>query len=71
MEVGDENLKRFFSQTLSLLDERERRLMAAAVVEMLGRGGQAAVSRATGMSSLSALDRNSDHVFLRGHAAAL
>lgn len=50
MEVGDESLKRFFSQTLPLLDERERRLLAAAVVEMLGRGGQAAVSRATGMS---------------------
>jgi hypothetical protein len=50
VEVGDENLNRFFSQTLPLLDERERRLLAAAVVEMLGRGGQAAVSRATGMS---------------------
>jgi hypothetical protein len=48
--VGEESLDRFFSQTLPLLDERERRLMAAAVVEMLGRGGQAAVSRATGMS---------------------
>jgi len=50
VEVSDENLKRFFSQTSPLLDERERRLMAAAVVEMLGRGGQAAVARATGMS---------------------
>jgi Rhodopirellula transposase DDE domain len=50
VEVGDENLGRFFSQTLPLLDERERRLLAAAVVEMLGRGGQAAVSRVTGMS---------------------
>jgi len=50
VEVGDENLKAFFSQTLPLLDERERRLMAAAVVEMCGRGGQALVSRATGMS---------------------
>ncbi|MGH9155402.1 MAG: ISAzo13 family transposase [Acidimicrobiales bacterium] len=50
MEVGDENLKRFFSQTLPLLDERERRLMAAAVVEMCGRGGQAMVSRVTHMS---------------------
>jgi hypothetical protein len=50
VEVGDENLARFFSQTWPLLDERERRLLAAAVVEMLGRGGQAAVSRVTGMS---------------------
>ena len=50
MEVSDESLKRFFSQTLPLLDERERRLMAAAVVEMVGRGGQALVSRVTEMS---------------------
>jgi Rhodopirellula transposase DDE domain len=50
MEVSEESLRRFFSQTLPLLDERERRLMAAAVVDMLGRGGQAAVSRVTGMS---------------------
>ena len=50
MEVGDENLKRFFEQTMPLLDERERRLLGAAVVEMCGRGGQALVSRVTGMS---------------------
>ncbi|MGI9033224.1 MAG: ISAzo13 family transposase, partial [Acidimicrobiales bacterium] len=50
MEVDEENLKRFFSQTLPLLDERERRLMAAAVVEMCGRGGQALVARVTEMS---------------------
>ncbi|MGI8777332.1 MAG: hypothetical protein ACR2LJ_08075 [Acidimicrobiales bacterium] len=36
MEVGEENLKRFFSQTMPLY-ERERRLMAAAVVERCGR----------------------------------
>jgi len=36
VEVSEDNLKRFFSQTLPLLDERERRLMAAAVVEMCG-----------------------------------
>ena len=50
MEIGEENLKRFFSLTLPLLDERERRLMAAAVVDMCGRGGQALVSRVTEMS---------------------
>lgn len=50
VEVGDENLKRFFEQTMPLLDERERRLLGAAVVEMCGRGGQALVSRVTGMS---------------------
>jgi hypothetical protein len=46
---GEESLKRFFSVTFPLLDEREGRLMAAAV-EMLGRGGQARVAEATGMS---------------------
>jgi hypothetical protein len=50
VEIGEENLERFFSVTLPLLDERERRLMAAAVVEMLGRGGQARVAEAAGMS---------------------
>jgi hypothetical protein len=50
VEIGEENLKRFFSVTFPLLDERERRLMAAAAVEMLGRGGQARVAEATTMS---------------------
>lgn len=50
VEVGDEKLRRFFERTLPLLDERERRLLGAAVVEMCGRGGQALVSRVTGMS---------------------
>ena len=50
MEVSEENLERFFSQIGPLLDERERRLMAAAAAEMIGRGGQAAVARVTGMS---------------------
>src|ERR1700680_2346669 len=50
MEVGEESLARFFSLTFPLLDERERRLLAAAAVEMLGRGGQARVAAATGMS---------------------
>jgi hypothetical protein len=36
--------------TLPLLDERQRRLVAAALVEVLGRGGQARVAEATGMS---------------------
>ena len=36
--------------TLPLLDERQRRLQAAAMVESLGRGGQARVAEAAGMS---------------------
>jgi Rhodopirellula transposase DDE domain len=50
VEISEENLERFFSQIGPLLDERERRLMAAAAAEMIGRGGQAAVARVTGMS---------------------
>jgi hypothetical protein len=43
-------LERFFSTVLPLLDERQRRLVAAAMVGVLGRGGQARVAEATGMS---------------------
>jgi Rhodopirellula transposase DDE domain len=50
VEIGEENLERFFSQVGPLLDERERRLLAAAAAQMIGRGGQAAVARVTGMS---------------------
>ena len=50
METAEENLERFFSQVGPLLDERERRLLAAAAAAMIGRGGQAAVARVTGMS---------------------
>ena len=40
---SEEGLARFFSLTSVLLDERQRRLVAAAMVEVLGRGGQARV----------------------------
>ena len=50
MELSEEGLTRFFSTTLPLLDERQRRLVAAALVEELGRGGQARVAEAAGMS---------------------
>lgn len=50
MEVSKEDLKRFFSTAFPLLDERQRRLVAAAMVAVLGRGGQARVAEATGMS---------------------
>ena len=41
VELSEEGLSRIFSVSLPLLDERQRRLMAAAMVEALGRGGQA------------------------------
>ena len=50
MELSEEGLSRFFSTALPLLDERQRRLMAAAMVEALGRGGQARVAVAAEMS---------------------
>jgi hypothetical protein len=50
VEFGEEGLSRFFSLTAPFLDERQRRLLAASMVEVLGRGGQARVAEATGMS---------------------
>jgi hypothetical protein len=50
VELGNEGLSRFFSLTTPFLDERQRRLLGAAIVEVLGRGGQARVAEASGMS---------------------
>jgi len=50
VEISEEGLAGFFSVTSPLLDERQRRLQAAAMVEALGRGGQARVAEASGMS---------------------
>jgi hypothetical protein len=50
VELSEEALGRFFSLCLALLDERQRRLVAASMVEALGRGGQARVAEATGLS---------------------
>ena len=50
MEVTEEDLAGFFSRVLPLLNERQQRLMAAAAVDLFGRGGQARVAEAAGMS---------------------
>ena len=50
MELSEEGLAGFFEVAFRLLDERQRRLLAAAMVGALGRGGQARVSEAAGMS---------------------
>ncbi|MDA8184810.1 MAG: hypothetical protein M0035_10365 [Actinomycetota bacterium] len=50
MELGEEGLAQFFSLTSPFLDERQRRLLAASMAEVLCRGGQARVAEATGMS---------------------
>ena len=43
-------LARFFGVALPHLDERQRRVVAGAVAEMLGHGGKLAVTTASGMS---------------------
>jgi hypothetical protein len=50
VEVEEERITSFFSVVSPLLDERQRRVMSGAFAQMLGRGGVAAVSRATSMS---------------------
>jgi len=50
VEVTGEALARFFETMLPLVDERQRRLLVGAVATMLGRGGQARVTEASGMS---------------------
>ncbi len=50
MEVGPEGLARFFEVVLPHLNERQRRVVAGATSEMLGRGGKSAVAAASGMS---------------------
>ena len=50
MEVSGEGLARFFEVTLPHMNELQRRVVAGAAAEMLGRGGETAVAVASGMS---------------------
>ena len=50
MEVTGEALARFFDVVLPHLNEVQRRVVAGAAAEMLGRGGKTAVAAASGMS---------------------
>ena len=50
MEVTPEALARFFEVTLPHLNELQRRVVAGAAAQMLGRGGKTAVAKASGMS---------------------
>ncbi len=50
MQITSEALAAYFRVILPLLDERQRRLVAAAAVMMIGPGGQARVAEATGLS---------------------
>jgi len=50
VEVTPEALARFFEVVLPHMNERQRRVVAGATAEMLGRGGKTAVASASGMS---------------------
>ena len=50
MEVTEEGLARFFDVVLPHMNEVQRRVVAGAAAEMLGRGGKTAVANASGMS---------------------
>lgn len=50
-ELVVEVLRGFFGVVMPVLDERQRRVVAGAMAEALGRGGQARVVEATGLSS--------------------
>ena len=50
MEVSREGLARFFEVVLPHLDEVQRRVVAGATAELLGRGGKSVVAEASGMS---------------------
>lgn len=50
MHVTPEGLARFFDVVLPHLNERQRRVVAGAAAELLGRGGKTAVAEASGMS---------------------
>jgi hypothetical protein len=50
VEVSDEGLVRFFEVVLPHMNEVQRRVVARATSEMLGRGGKSAVALASGLS---------------------
>jgi len=56
VELGEEDLERFFTFVSPLLDERQRRLVAGAMATLLGRGGPTVVARVSGMSRNTVMD---------------
>lgn len=50
MQATGEELERFFSVVMPHMNEVQRRVVAGAMAESLGRGGKTAVARASGMS---------------------
>lgn len=56
MDADDNELSEFFGTVLPLLDERQRRVVGAAIAKLIGRGGQGAVARTSGMSRNTVID---------------
>jgi len=50
VEAGRDELARLFASVLPHLNEVQRRVVAGAMAEGLGRGGKTAVAEASGMS---------------------
>jgi len=62
VEVTREGLARFFAVVLPHMDELQRRVVAGAAAEMLGRGGKSAVAEASGMSRNTVIKAESEVV---------
>jgi len=60
VEVTGEALARFFGATLPHLNELQRRVVAGAAAQMLGRGGKIAVAAASGMSRNTVIKAESE-----------
>ena len=60
MEVTEEALARFFEVVLPHMNEVQRRVVAGAAAEMLGRGGKSAVAAGSGMSRNTVIKAESE-----------
>jgi transposase len=60
VEVTEEALARFFEVVLPHMNEVQRRVVAGAAAEMLGRGGKSAVAVASGMSRNTVIKAESE-----------
>ena len=56
MDVDGETLREFFNSVLPHLNEKQRKIVAGAMVGILGRGGKTAVAEASGMSRNTVID---------------
>ena len=64
-------LRKKYERVSAVLDERGRRVWAAAEAEALGYGGQSLVAKATGLSRMTLYAERSGHVGKQGATGAL